>query len=292
MLCHQGGRGSPSECGHPVLLWVPCAWSFLRQGLLGLSGQRTIFIVSSSRTGERSCCRKWQQECESLPQLRVALTTGAVLSVLLLYWRGAFVAPGSFSHHPCTVGWLWLHSQLQAHPLGVPTSPRVCPAQPQVPEGPSWELKDRSWGQQGGEAGNPSCQELPAHRQERLCHTFSTCVSPALPCWGHGAVQAELDWPLWLRGSGHPFPGAGNAGERGNERSWEGMEEQGGKERSREGMKEQGGEDRSWEGMEEQGRKERSREGRRPQLLPCRFADCCSLVQLGFACADNLVILS
>lgn len=123
---------------------------------------------------------------------------------------------------------------------------RLCPAQPQ-PEGPSWELKDRSWEQQGGEEGNPSCQELPAHGQERQFHPCSTCVSPALPCWEHGAVQAELDCPLWLGGSGHPLPGACNAGGRGNERSREGMEELGGNREEQGGNGGTGREWRSWE---------------------------------------------
>lgn len=51
VLCHQGGSRSPSESDHPVLVWGTCAWGLLRQGQLGLSGQKRIFLVSSSRAG-------------------------------------------------------------------------------------------------------------------------------------------------------------------------------------------------------------------------------------------------
>lgn len=210
-------------------------------------------MVSSSRAGERSCCRKCQQECESLPQLRVAVTTGAVLSVLASCWRRAFVAPAGFSHHPCIAGKVALVTQpTPGTSPGFANVPPVSVLPSPGARGASWELGDRSWAQQEQE-WQPIL--LPRDSLPRAGKAVSAAPACPLPC---PAGDTELCRQSWTGPFGHPLPGAGNAGERGN-----------------------GGAGREWRG---QGGTEEL------ELLPCRFADRCSLAQLGFACAGNLVI--
>lgn len=135
MLCHQGGSRSPSESDHPVLLWGTCAWGLLRQGQLGLSGQKRIFHVSSSRAG---LSKAWGRELlQGMPAgVRVPATAPRgrrPQGPFCLCWRG-LVAPAGVSHHPCTGGWLWSHSQPQARPWGLcPPVQAKCPAQPPQP---------------------------------------------------------------------------------------------------------------------------------------------------------------
>lgn len=171
-------------------------------------------MVSSCRAGERSCCRKCQQECESLPQLRVAVTTGAILSVLASCWRGAFVAPAGFSHHPCIAGKVALVTQ--------PT-PGTSPGFPNVPPVSSRTGPGHSRNRRGSQS---FCPGTPCWGQERLCLQHLPVPCPA--------GDTELCRQSWTAPFGHPLPGAGNAGERGNGgpgrewRSQEGMEEPGG----------------------------------------------------------------
>lgn len=135
VLCHQGGSRSPSESDHPILVWGTCAWGLLRQGQLGLSGQKRIFHVSSSRAG---LSKAWGRELlQGMPAgVRVPATAPRgrrPQGPFCLCWRG-LVAPAGVSHHPCTGGWLWSHSQPQARPWGLcPPVQAESPAQPSQP---------------------------------------------------------------------------------------------------------------------------------------------------------------
>lgn len=157
------------------------------------------------------------------------MTTGAVLSVLLWCWRGAFVAPGS-----CRVA--LVTKPTPGTSLGGGTSPSVQPS-PRCQKDPAGSSRIGP-----GDSREGRQAILPAHRQERLCHTCVSLCVPACPC---PTGDTELCRHSW---TGHSIPSLVQV------------------------MLERGG-------MRGAGREKRG--AGRSQLLPCRFADCCSyLVQI------------